>query len=442
MRTPTAVLAMILLFFAGAPRHSMAAAARVTPSERRAVNAIRSATPGMQALLEKLVNQNSGTLNSAGVRAVGAALQPRFEALGFAARWVDGAAWGRAGHLVAGRKGSQASLRVLLIGHMDTVFEPDSPFQRYLRMDDSTARGPGISDMKGGDLVMLLALEGLRACGDLERLDVRVVLTGDEERMGEPRSLARADLLAAASERDVVLDFEDGTGDPAQAVVARRGAGGWTLSVSGTPAHSSQIFRPTVGAGAIYEAARILEGFRDSLSSEPHLTLNAGLLLGGSPVAFETAGRGSASGKSNIVPESVLVSGDLRTLTAAQVVHAQGVMTRIVSRHLPLTNATIQFDDAYPPLAPAPGHDSLLAIFDGVSRDLGYGPVAPSNPDDVGASDISWVGDLVPMALDGVGLGGSGGHTVNETGDLRGMSRNASRVALMLSRLARGRSAH
>ena len=442
MKTSITALATTFVLLTAGMCRPPSAVARVIPAERRAVDAIRSATPANLALLERLVNQNSGTFNFAGVRAVGAMLAPRFEALGFRTHWADGARWGRAGHLLAERRGSRASLRVLLIGHLDTVFEPESPFQRYVPVDDSTARGPGIADMKGGDLVMLLALEGLRAAGDLERMDVRVVLTGDEERMGTPPGLARADLMAAARDRDVALDFEDGTGDLSQAVVARRGAGGWTLSVSGRPAHSSQIFRDSVGAGAVYEAARILNEFRDSLASEPHLTFNAGLLLGGSHVAFEPGGRGSAAGKANIVPESVLVAGDLRALTAAQFAHAHGVMSRIVSRHLPLTNAAIEFDESYPPLAPGPGRDALFAIFDGASRDLGYGPVTPSNPDDVGASDISWVGELVPMALDGVGLGGSGGHTVNETGDLRGMTRNASRVALMLSRLARSRGAH
>jgi glutamate carboxypeptidase len=412
-------------------------AATVSSSEQRALAAVHAGAPAAESLLVRLVNQNSGTLHPEGVRAVGAMLQPRFEALGFHARWVDGAAWGRAGHLLAERAGRHASLRVLLVGHLDTVFEPDSPFQRFERLDDSTARGPGIADMKGGDMVMLLALEGLRASGDLERLDVRVVLTGDEERMGSPRSLARADLLAAAEGRDVAIDFENGSGRTGEAIVARRSASGWTLRVSGTPAHSSQIFRPAVGAGAVYEAARILECFRDSLAGEPHLTFNAGLVVGGTHAAFTGGGRGEASGKSNVVPESVLVSGDLRALTPEQVERTQATMQRIVARHLPHTGAVIEFDEGYPPLAPESGHDAILAAYDRVSRDLGDGPVTATNADDAGASDVAWAGGIVPMVLDGVGLSGSGGHTVNETGDLRALPRNAGRVAILLARLAR-----
>jgi glutamate carboxypeptidase len=426
-----------LLLCAAVAACASPAAAAVSSSEQRALAAVRAGAPAAESLLVRLVNQNSGTLHPEGVRAVGAMLLPRFEALGFKARWVDGAAWGRAGHLLAERVGRRASLRVLLVGHLDTVFEPDSPFQRFERLDDSTARGPGIADMKGGDMVMLLALEGLRASGDLERLDVRVVLTGDEERMGSPRSLARADLLDAAQGRDVAIDFENGSGRTGEAIVARRSASGWVLRVSGTPAHSSQIFRPAVGAGAVYEAARILECFRDSLAGEPHLTFNAGLVVGGTHAAFTGGGRGEASGKTNVVPESVLVAGDLRALTPEQVERTQATMARIAARHLPHTGAVIEFDEGYPPLAPAAGHDAILAVYDRVSRDLGDGPVTATNADDAGASDIAWAGGIVPMVLDGVGLSGSGGHTVNETGDLRALPRNAGRVAILLARLAR-----
>jgi glutamate carboxypeptidase len=401
------------------------------------VAAAEAAVPDALALLRQLVERNSGTLNLAGVRAVGALLAPRFEELGLRTRWVDGTAFGRAGHLVARRRGADARLSVLFIGHLDTVFDADSPFQHFTVLADSTATGPGVADMKGGDVIMLVVLRALAAAGALDRLDVRVVLDGDEEQAGVPRELARRDLVEAARGCDVVFGFEDGAGDPAQAVVARRGSASWTLRVSGRRAHSSQVFREGVGYGAVFEAARILEAFRDSLGHEPHLTFNPGLVLGGSEVVSEPGGvRGTASGKTNVVPETTLVRGDLRALTPAQFTHAMDVMTRIVGRHLPGTDADIAFDDGYPPLAPAPGHDALLAEFDRASRDLGFGPVTATAPDDAGAADISFVGDLVPMALDGVGLAGSGGHTVHEQAGLRVLAENAERVALTLLRLS------
>jgi glutamate carboxypeptidase len=406
--------------------------------ERRAIAAIDAATPDALALLERTVNQNSGTMHLAGVRAVGDLFMPRFAALGMDARWVEGGAFGRAGHLVATRRGAKAKLKVVLIGHLDTVFEPDSPFQRFTRLDDSTATGPGISDMKGGDVVMLLALRGLEAAGTLDRFDLRVVLDGDEENPGLPIDLARHELTEAARGCDVALCFESGAGRRGQALVARRSSQGWSLRVSGHRAHSSKIFRPAVGFGAVYEAARILEAFRDSLAGEPHLTFNPGLILGGSSVdPLAPDGHGTAAGKANVVADTAYVSGDLRALTPAQAEHARAVMTRIVARHLPLTDATLAFSGGgYPPLAPAAAHDALLAVFDEASRDLGAGPVTASDPDDAGAGDIAFVDTLVPMALDGVGLCGSGGHSLHETGELPMLALNAKRVALTLLRLA------
>src|SRR5580765_6099984 len=99
------------------------------------------------ALLERVVNINSGTQNFAGVREVGEIFLTSFDRLGFKTRWVDGAPFQRAGHLIAEHRGSGPKL--LLVGHLDTVFERDSPFQRFRRIDEKTAAGPGIIDMKG-----------------------------------------------------------------------------------------------------------------------------------------------------------------------------------------------------------------------------------------------------------------------------------------------------
>jgi glutamate carboxypeptidase len=440
VRGPLVHVLATLLLAANLPAPS--GAATLAPAERRAVSAIDGALSGALELLERLVNQNSGTLDTAGVAAVARMLAPELESLGFRSEWRDGRTWGRAGHLLAFRRGARARHALLLIGHLDTVFELDSPFQRLERLPDGRWRGPGVCDMKGGDVEMLLVVRALRAASVLERFDVRIVLNGDEERTGRPTALARADLLAAAAGCELAIGFEDGAGDPAQAVVARRGAQGWRLRTAGHAAHSSQIFREGVGAGAVYEAARILEAFRDTLASEPHLTCNAGLVLGGSRASLEGDGaRGSAAGKTNVVPESTVVTGDLRALTDEQFERARATMTRIVSRHLPGTDAAIEFEEAFPPLAPGPGHDELLTRFDAASRALGLGPVAATNPDDAGAADISFVGGIVPRALDGVGLAGSGGHSAHETGDPAVLGTNAKRVAVMLIRYDGGAEA-
>jgi glutamate carboxypeptidase len=412
----------------------------LSPVERRITTAVELGTPAALDLLERIVNQNSGTMNLAGVRTVGQMLTPELERVGFTVRWVDGSAWGRAGHLVADRLGAGRGPKMLLIGHLDTMFETDSPFQHFERLTDSTARGPGTTDMKGGDVIMLLALSALREAAVLDQLQIRVVLTGDEENPGDLLDAARRDLREAAEWADVAIGFEDGPSDPKLAVIGRRGSTGWVLRTAGNPAHSSQVFRPEVGSGAIYEAARILAAWRDSLAGEPNLTFNPGMIVGGTAVTFQQEqDRGTAFGKSNVVAESTVVSGDLRTLTLEQLDRARAAMRRLVARHYPGTTAEIAFDDGYPPLAPTEGNRRLLGMFDQASRDIGWGPVSAADPARAGAADISFTAGLVEMALDGVGLMGSGGHTVRETADLRTLALNAKRVALLLHRLARAR---
>src|SRR4051812_33729317 len=151
-------------------------AAPLQTTEREIVRSVDAHNAEALALLERVVNINSGTQNAAGVREVGKIFRAELDALGFTTQWIDGAAWHRAGHLVATHPGSGPKL--LLIGHLDTVFERDSPFQKFRRVDLKTAKGPGVIDMKGGDVVMVFALKALQAAGALKTMDVTVVMTG------------------------------------------------------------------------------------------------------------------------------------------------------------------------------------------------------------------------------------------------------------------------
>jgi glutamate carboxypeptidase len=405
--------------------------------EQTIVRAVDAGNGDAMRLLEKVVDINSGTQNLEGVRTVGTLFRAEFDALGFETRWIDGSPFHRAGHLVAVHPAAGRP-KFLLIGHLDTVFEPDSPFQRFQRVDERTAKGPGIIDMKGGDVIIVAALKALKAAGVLGSMDVTVVMTGDEEAPGEPQSAAREALVTAAKGRDVAIGFEDGPGDPKYAVTARRGTSGWVLRVTGTPAHSSQVFGRDVGAGAIYEAARILNAFRERLSSEEHLTFNPGTIVGGTSVDFNPAeARGTAFGKTNVVAEHAIVAGDLRTLSKPQLERAQQTMKEIVAAGLPHTQAAIEFDQGYPALAPAEGNAKLLAIYDHSSRDLGFGSVTAVNPDRAGAADVSFVAGEVPMVLDGVGLMGHDDHTSGETADLTTLSSQTKRAAITLYRVSR-----
>lgn len=426
------VLLPFALLLAGPPAH-----AELSDTESAMVAWIETHEDEGLSLLRRLVDVNSGTMNLEGVTRVGSMLAEELEALGFETRWVDGESFGRAGHLVAQRPGDGP--RVLLIGHLDTVFEPDSPFQSFEELDGNRARGPGVIDMKGGDVVMLLALGALEVAGALDELDVAIVLTGDEERSGRPVETSRQVLREAGERADFALGFEDGDGNPATAVVSRRGATEWRLDVAGTPAHSSQIFQPEVGAGAIYEAARILDGFREALADEQDLTYNPGLVLGGTQVDFDSEqNRGTAFGKRNVVAGSAVVAGDVRALTPDQLERALGAMHDVVDQGLPGTEATLEVSNSYPPMAASAGNRRLLELYDAASRDLGHGPVSAVDPRNAGAADVSFVAADVDAALDGLGLMGTGGHTVEETADLSTLVPQAQRAAVLLLRLAYG----
>jgi glutamate carboxypeptidase len=409
----------------------------LSPTERAIVRAVDAHRDESLALLERLVNINSGTMNFAGVRQVGDALRAPFDALGFKTRWVDGASFNRAGHLVAEHPGPGP--KILLIGHLDTVFEPSSPFQRFERLNDSTARGPGVIDMKGGDVILLYALRALADAGTLDKMNVTVVFDGDEEESGRPVAAARQALVDAATGARYALGFEDGAADPKTAVISRRSAGSWTLRTTGNPAHSSQIFKPEVGAGAVYEASRILSEFYTRLSKEAYLTFNPGLAVGGTLVRLDTTGtEATAAGKRNVVAEHMEVTGDLRTLSPEQQEKAKRTMREIVAKHLPKTSATIEFDEGYPPMAPTAGNRRLLATYDQASRDLGLGSVVAVDPSRAGAADVSFVAAKVPMIIDGIGLSGHDDHTEKETADLRMLGPMTKRAAILLQRLTDG----
>jgi glutamate carboxypeptidase len=385
-------------------------------------------------LLERVVNINSGTQNFAGVREVGKIFMQELDAIGFKSEWIDGTSFKRAGHLVATHPGTGP--KILLIGHLDTVFEADSPFQKMTRGEGNTAGGPGIIDMKGGDVIIVAALKALASTGALKNMNVTVVMTGDEEDSGEPLSAAREALVNAAKGAAVAIGFEDGPGDPKTAVVARRGTTGWTLRVKGTPAHSSQIFRQDIGYGAIFEAARILNAFREKMAGEPHLTFNPGTILGGTAVEFDgVQARGTAFGKTNVIAEQAVVAGDLRTLSPEQLAKAKKTMEDIVATPIAHGSATLTFDEGYPPMAPTDGNRKLLAMYDQASRDVGAGPVAAVDPDRAGAADVSFVAGEVKMILDGVGLMGRDDHTVKETADLSTLPSQTKRAAILLHRL-------
>jgi glutamate carboxypeptidase len=413
------------------------AGAALDDTERSIRQAVVEGNTQALALLEQAVNINSGTMNAEGVTAVGQLFDQAFREAGFSTRWVPGAAFGRGGHLVAdyGTRGP----KVLLIGHLDTVFAKNSPFQRFERLDEQHAAGPGITDMKGGNVIILQAAKALAAAGVLDSLQLRVVLTGDEESRGRPLELANAALLEAGDWADIALGFEDGDGDPGTAVTARRSSSSWQLKVRGKPAHSSQIFRDDIGFGATLEAARILNGWREALSAIPNLTFNPGLLMAGTDIDHDAENtRGTVFGKGNVIAQTAVATGGMRAISPEQIEQAESLMREIAADNLAQTSAELSFKHGYPPMAPRPSNDRLLEAFSAISEELGYGPVRAVDPRRAGAADISFVADRVDAAMDGLGLMGEGGHTVDEVADLRTLPQQTERAAILLYRIASG----
>ena len=415
---------------------SPASYAKLSPPEAKMVATVDAEYERSVALLERLVNQNSGTMNFAGVKTVGDLMRAELEPLGFKVEWLDMTSAGRAGHLIATKPGKSGAKKLLLIAHLDTVFEADSPFQQFVRNGDE-AVGPGAGDDKGGMVVIVSALRAMKAAGTLKDAAIEIHMTGDEEDAGDPIEVTRAALIAAGKTADVALDFEglsiENGAD--MGVISRRSSNSWKLEISGVTGHSSLIFDSTYGDGAAFELARILHRFRTELP-EPNLTFNVGLVAAGQEASLDADGvRISAKGKTNIIPGIALARGDFRTLSEEQSARVRQKMRGIVAASAPKTNAKITFDTGgYPAMAPTEGNKALLARLNNVNRDLGLGEQSPLDPLKRGAGDISFVANDVD-GLVGLGTFSKGDHAPGETVNLASIKRQAKRAAILMTRL-------
>jgi len=411
-------------------------AAELSAEEQRMSDWIDAHAEDAIALLEETVNISSGTMNHDGVRKVGDVMRRELDALGLDTEWIEmPPEVNRAGHLFGRKDGT--GKRILMIGHLDTVFEADDAFQSFVR-DGDTALGPGIDDMKSGNVVIVYALKALAEIGVLADIPVVVAYTGDEEKTGSPLETARRDLIEAGQWADVALGFEGAVHleDQDWATIARRSSSSWILEVEGKQAHSSGIFRDDVGAGAIFEAARILNGFYEEVRGEEYLTFNAGTIQGGTDVEYDDQqNRGSTFGKTNVVPRKAIVHGGLRTISLDQLARAKEKMQAVVAQSHPHTSATIRFRDSYPPMTPTKGNERLQIALSDVNEALGRGPMPALDPSLRGAADISFVAPYTD-GLAGLGAVGKGGHTPNESLDLSTMPLAIKRAAILMYRLS------
>ena len=423
----------LLLFSGFSTAHAQQ---KLSRTEKQLVKLVSANNDEAIAFLEEVVNVNSGTLNLKGVRQVGALFEGAFDAIGFETQWEEmPEEMNRAGHLIARIEGAQGK-KLLLIGHLDTVFEENSPFQTFERVNDSIAKAPGGNDMKGGDVIILYALKALRQAGVLDNASIEVVFTGDEESTGKPLSVSRKSLVEAAKRADIALGYETSTGFD-YATVARRGASGWHLVTHGKRAHSSGVFSERTGAGAIFEISRILNGFYNEVRGEELLTFNPGLLYGGTFMEYDAkSGEAQVFGKTNVVAQKAEVRGGLRFITEDQKERARAKMREIVNTgNLPQTSAEITFTDSYPAMPMTDGNMALLNQLSDVSVALKQGAINAYDPGKRGAADISFVAAYVDGALGGLGSMGSGAHTPQETVNLKTFEALTQRTAVFLYRL-------
>jgi glutamate carboxypeptidase len=421
------VIAMLML-------GTVAQAQSLSKSEKAMLDYLHAHNTEQVAFLEKVVNISSGTMNFAGVRAVGDEFAKELKTLGFETRWVSmPPEMHRAGHLFAehkAKKSKNTGRTVVLLGHLDTVFEGDG--QKWSILNDSTAKGAGSSDMKGGDVVFLYALKAMKAAGTLDDANIIVALMGDEESGGEPDSISRRDLVEAAKRSRTVVAFE---GDAGKATIARRGFSSWRLTVTARQGHSGGVFGRGGGYGAIYELARILDQFRTQLSGEQYLTFNPGVIVGGTTVSYDSVNlSGTAAGKLNIIAPSAYAEGDLRFLTSEQLSRARERMSAIVAQSLNGATAKIQFFDGNPAMPPTPGNYALLAVLDSVTKAIGQGPSEALDPGLRGGGDISYVAEYAD-GIDGLGVDGRGSHSPDETVNLNSIPRSTARAAIYINRL-------
>lgn len=416
-----ASLTLFAIFAAAAYAQNLSA------DEQKIVKYVDASSADVISTLEKSVNIESATENLAGVREDGMLFKKELEALGFNTKWIEmPAEMKRAGHLLAEKQGK--GRRVLLLGHLDTVLSGEK-----FRREGDVAYGTGTSDMKAGNVVLLYALKALHASGALKDAHITVLLTGDEENSGDPVETSRGDMIAAAKKSDLVLSFENGGNGIA--TVARRGIGGWTLEVTAKTGHSSAIFKESMGSGAVFEAARIVNQFYEALRQEKYLTFNPSLFIGGTE-AEVAEHNGKASGKTNVVAARAIVKGDLRYISKEQEEMVRNKMREIVGKSLPGTSAKITFSDGIPAMSPTEANYALLKQLDQVSRDLGFGEIIPLDPGERGAGDISYVTHLIP-GLDGLGAIGGKAHAPGEFVNLKTLPQQIKRAALLIHRLTR-----
>jgi glutamate carboxypeptidase len=399
----------------------------LSPIENQIIEWVGSQQDEMVSLLEKITNINSGSLNKAGLNQLSSIFEQELDALGFATSRLPGGlidmphcpnsnlSLDLADHVLATRdgEGEGAGKRILLMGHMDTVFPPDSPFQQF-SLDNGGVRGPGVFDMKGGLVILLYALKALDQFDLLEDQHISVLLNSDEE-VGSLSS--RAHLEQQAVLHDYGLVFEGSVNN--NQIRQRKGLGQARFVVNGRASHAGAAHQD--GRSAIRELAYKIIELESMTNYESGLTVNVGLVSGGEA--------------RNMVAPCAEAYVDLRYPLPQQGIDAQQQFQRIADTLYGFPadsddlNTQVWINLHRPPKIPTAESDYLLNRAIAIGRLLGEQiGVADSG----GGTDGSLTQAAGLPTLDSLGLNGSGGHSQREQADLQSFVQATNRAALLI----------
>jgi len=355
--------------------------------------AIATDLPAYLADLERLVNIDCGSYTRSGVDEVG--------------RWT-GAFLGRLGGSVEYRPDPEGRLgdtvvatfhgrpdgpRLLLIGHLDTVFDEGTAAERPFRIDDGIARGPGVTDMKAGLLAGLYALKALIDRDRVLPFERVTFIANPDEEIGSPTSTTH--IRAAAVDVDVVLVLECARAN-GDIVSARKGILDVRIAVHGRAAHAG--VEPEKGRSAILEAARIVRALHDLNGRWPGVTVNVGVIGGGT--------------RPNVVAESCDLEVDIRSTTADGLDAAATAVRELVgATEVPDTTAEVDVRTSWRPMEKLERSGRLVDHARAVARGLGFDVADAATG---GASDANTTSGMGVPTLDGLGPIGGNDHSPAE----------------------------
>src|SRR5580700_10845352 len=382
---------LFIIIALAAPLAALAPVAYAAEINAKVLAAAQAARSAQLQLLEQVVNVDSGTGDVEGGRKVAGMLIPRLKALGMTVESVPAEEPGLAENTVATLIG-RGKTRILMIGHIDTVFEPGTAQRRPFRTDDKRAYGPGVADEKGGVVEGIYALQILHELG-LGNFAKIVFLMETSEERGSPGT--RALIGKLLKDADVELNLEPGDA-PDTLTVWRKGSDTFRIDVKGRAAHAG--IAPQDGRNAALELIHQLAGLDAFPKSGDGITVNLTVMHAGT--------------RANIIPEDAWADVNVRVRDKADFARVEQVLRKNAETTvIPDTKVTVSGGEGFPPLPNNAATDRLAVraqqIYAGIGRTLAAGGNG-------GASESALAADAGVAALDGLGPVGGGFHSDKE----------------------------